>query len=78
MASRCVLPCLQSLTAAEGGGEQVFEGLKAFRHADGQVRVFRPQENALRMANSAVAVSMPPIPEDMCVCVALPASVSER
>ena len=38
-------------------GASAFEGLKAFRGPDGQVRMFRPQENAKRMN---VSVSLHP------------------
>ncbi|BGP16488.1 hypothetical protein JCM10213v2_004490 [Rhodosporidiobolus nylandii] len=40
-------------------------GLKAFRHEDGQVRLFRPHENAARISYSGGAVSMPEIPEEL-------------
>ena len=51
-----------------------FEGLKAFRGADGLVRLFRPDENARRMQSSATYLDMPaPTMEmfiDMCaMCV---------
>ena len=46
-------------------GQQVFEGLKAFRGVDGKVRVFRMQENARRMARSAEGLMMTPPPEDI-------------
>ena len=51
-----------------------FEGLKAYRGADGRVRMFRPDENAKRMQSSATYLDMPaPNLElflDMCVmCV---------
>ena len=36
-----------------------FEGLKAYRGADGRVRMFRPDENAKRMASSAQYLDMP-------------------
>lgn len=36
-----------------------FEGLKAFRGADGKVRLFRPDENAKRMVRSAEFLDMP-------------------
>ncbi|KAL8293571.1 hypothetical protein RQP46_000272 [Phenoliferia psychrophenolica] len=45
-------------------GASVFEGLKAFRGPDGQVRVFRPKDNAARMNHSADIVSMPEISEE--------------
>ena len=51
-----------------------FEGLKAFRGKDGKVRIFRPDENAARMARSGRYLEMPTPSEDlfikMCVmCV---------
>ncbi|GJN90739.1 hypothetical protein Rhopal_003753-T1 [Rhodotorula paludigena] len=45
-------------------GGSVFEGLKAFRQEDGQVKIFRPQENASRLNLSAEALSMPELPEE--------------
>ncbi|GAA6001470.1 hypothetical protein JCM10207_006682 [Rhodosporidiobolus poonsookiae] len=44
-------------------GASCFEGLKAFRHEDGQVRLFRPQENAARLSFSGAAISIPEVPE---------------
>lgn len=46
-------------------GQAVFEGLKAHRGADGTVGVFRPEDHAARMADSARRLSMPPVPGDM-------------
>ncbi|ORY64608.1 aminotransferase [Leucosporidium creatinivorum] len=46
-------------------GASVFEGLKAFRHADGHIRIFRPKDNAARLNHSADAVSMPALPEEL-------------
>ncbi len=41
-----------------------FEGLKAFRGADGRIRIFRPDENAARLARSGAFLGMPyPSPE---------------
>jgi len=39
-------------------GQACFEGLKAFTHQDGSVNIFRPDENAKRMQNSAERVMM--------------------
>jgi branched-chain amino acid aminotransferase len=44
-------------------GQEIFEGLKAFRHADGSVHIFRPDRNAARFNRSARRMSMPEIPE---------------
>ncbi|MFO7936665.1 MAG: branched-chain amino acid aminotransferase [Kiritimatiellia bacterium] len=46
-------------------GQAAFEGLKAFRCKDGKVRVFRPRENARRMAMTARRTCMPEVPEAM-------------
>ena len=45
-------------------GAEIFEGLKAYRRADGGVQLFRPIENARRMNNSAERMSLPPIDEN--------------
>ena len=45
-------------------GTQAFEGIKAFRQPDGQVTIFRPDQNALRMQRSAEFISVPPIPSE--------------
>lgn len=39
-------------------GQEAFEGLKAFRGKDGKVRIFRPEENAKRMKNTADYIRM--------------------
>ena len=46
-------------------GSEIFEGLKAYRRADGGVQMFRPIENIRRMNNSAERMCLPQIPEDM-------------
>jgi len=43
-------------------GQEAFEGLKAFKGKDGKVRVFRMDENAKRMQNSADGILMQKIP----------------
>lgn len=40
-------------------GCELFEGLKAFRGADGKVRLFRPEENAKRFISSAKRLCLP-------------------
>ncbi|AXK45357.1 branched-chain amino acid aminotransferase [Brachybacterium saurashtrense] len=40
-------------------GQEIFEGLKAFRHADGSVWTFRPEANAERMQRSARRLALP-------------------
>lgn len=44
--------------------QEVFEGLKAYRHEDGSVWLFRPDQNARRMINSAERLALPPLPEE--------------
>lgn len=44
--------------------QTVFEGMKAYRTEDGRVVCFRPDLNAIRMADSAKRLEMPPFPED--------------
>ncbi len=46
-------------------GVQAFEGLKAFRGADGKIRLFRPDENAKRMIKSANRLCIPAPDEQM-------------
>jgi len=46
-------------------GSEIFEGLKAYRRADGKVQMFRPIENIRRMNNSADRLCLPQIPEDL-------------
>lgn len=39
--------------------QEVFEGLKAYRRADGKINLFRSKDNFKRMSNSAVRLAMP-------------------
>lgn len=45
-------------------GQEIFEGLKAFRGKDGKIRVFRLEENARRIRESAKGILMEPLPEE--------------
>lgn len=45
-------------------GAEIFEGMKAYRSADGSVQLFRPFENARRFNNSAERLCLPQIPEE--------------
>ncbi len=45
-------------------GSEIFEGLKAYRRADGEVQMFRPIENVRRLNNSAERLCLPQIPEE--------------
>ncbi len=44
--------------------QEVFEGLKAYRHADGSIWAFRPDRNAARMQRSAKRLAMPELPTE--------------
>ena len=46
-------------------GQQAFEGVKAFRTPDDQIAIFRPRQNAERMAHSCGFISIPPIPQSV-------------
>ena len=46
-------------------GQEAFEGLKVFRGVDGKVRIFRWEENAKRMQNSAFGIMMANVPEEL-------------
>jgi len=48
-------------------GQSFFEGLKAYKHVDGRVSVFRPYMNAARFNKSAERLCMPELPEDIFV-----------
>ena len=45
--------------------QEIFEGLKAYRHADGSIWSFRPEANAKRFNRSAARLAMPDLPEDL-------------
>lgn len=44
--------------------QEVFEGLKAFRHEDGSVWAFRPEANAARLSRSCRRLALPELPEE--------------
>ncbi|MBQ8907094.1 MAG: branched-chain amino acid aminotransferase [Clostridia bacterium] len=46
-------------------GSEIFEGLKAYRRADGKVQLFRPIENIRRMNRSAERLCLPTVPEEL-------------
>src|SRR3978361_445248 len=46
-------------------GQAFFEGLKAYKHADGQISIFRPDKNAIRFNKSAERLCMPALPEEI-------------
>lgn len=43
-------------------GQEIFEGIKAYRHADGSVWTFRPQANGARLQRSAHRLALPELP----------------
>ncbi|ALE19418.1 branched-chain amino acid aminotransferase [Lawsonella clevelandensis] len=45
-------------------GQAIFEGLKAYRHADGEIVTFRPAANAARFQASAERMAMPKLSEE--------------
>jgi branched-chain amino acid aminotransferase len=45
-------------------GQEIFEGMKVFRHPDDSICMFRPEMNARRFNLSARRMAMPEIPED--------------
>lgn len=46
-------------------GEEIFEGLKAYRTAEGKIQLFRPDANVARMNRSAQRLCLPEIPADL-------------
>lgn len=50
---------IQPASAVLHYAQEVFEGLKAYRHADGSIHLFRPERNAERMAASARRLVLP-------------------
>ena len=44
---------------------EIFEGMKAYRQADGSIALFRPDANARRFNNSARRMAMAELPEDL-------------
>ena len=44
--------------------QAIFEGMKAYKDKDGNIFLFRPEDNFERMNNSAMRLGMPPIPKE--------------
>ncbi len=55
---------LDPSTAVLHYAQEVFEGLKAYRHADGSIWLFRPERNAERLNASARRLMLPELPVD--------------
>ncbi|KAF1993536.1 branched-chain amino acid aminotransferase [Amniculicola lignicola CBS 123094] len=58
---------VHGLSAGLNYGQQVFEGLKAFRMpgSPGSIAIFRPDRNAIRLNRSSSVLSMPMVPPDL-------------
>jgi branched-chain amino acid aminotransferase len=48
-------------------GQEIFEGIKAYRHADGSIWTFRPQANGARLQRSAKRLALPELPVELFV-----------
>jgi branched-chain amino acid aminotransferase len=59
---------LDPATAVLHYAQQIFEGLKAYRHDDGSIWAFRPDQNAERMHRSARRLALPLLPTDDFLC----------
>ncbi len=55
---------LDPATAVLHYAQEIFEGLKAYAHADGSIWSFRPQQNALRLQRSARRLALPELPTE--------------
>ena len=53
---------LDPATAVLHYAQEIFEGLKAYRHADGSIWTFRPEANGARFARSARRLALPELP----------------
>jgi len=58
---------LDPATMALHYGQEIFEGLKAYRQPDGSIATFRPTANAARFARSARRLAMAELPEELFV-----------
>jgi len=48
-------------------GQEIFEGIKAYRHADGSIWTFRPEANGRRLQRSAQRLALPELPVEIFV-----------
>jgi branched-chain amino acid aminotransferase len=55
---------LDPATAVLHYAQEIFEGLKAYRHADGSVWLFRPDQNAARLSRSSRRMALPELSEE--------------
>src|SRR5215203_1413480 len=59
---------LDPATAVLHYAQQIFEGLKAYRHEDGTIWTFRADKNAERMIRSAHRLALPPLDAEDFLC----------
>ena len=70
---------LDPATAVLHYAQETFEGMKAYRHPDGSVWSFRPDQNGARMARSSQRLAFPELPvEDFVAAVDALVAVDER
>jgi branched-chain amino acid aminotransferase len=70
---------LDPATAVLHYAQETFEGMKAYRHADGSIWDFRPEENAARMVRSSQRLALPELPvEDFVAAVDALVAVDQR
>jgi branched-chain amino acid aminotransferase len=70
---------LDPATAVLHYAQEIFEGMKAYRHADGSVWAFRPEENAARMVRSSHRLALPSLEvEDFLQAVEALVEVDQR
>src|SRR4051812_10671905 len=70
---------LDPATAVLHYAQEIFEGMKAYRHEDGSVWAFRPEENAARMVRSSHRLALPALEvEDFVQAVEALVAVDQR
>src|SRR4029079_12072536 len=70
---------LDPATAVLHYAQEIFEGMKAYRHADGSIWDFRPEENAARMVRSSRRLAFPVLePESFVQAVDALGEVDQR
>src|SRR5207253_5541214 len=55
---------LDPATAVLHYAQEIFEGMKAYRHEDGSVWLFRPEANAERLMRSSQRLALPELPAE--------------